>query len=166
MMAYAPRLVANAFLVDAKKRGVGLTHMQLQKLVFFIHAWSLALKRASFLNERPEAWKYGPVFESLYHELKAYGSQNVGNLLTEFNPSTGTFLAMVPSPQDQDFWSLFEQVRERYGRFSAMELSALSHEKGGPWEQARGAMVGDIPDDWIADFYRSKLNPGPGPATQ
>lgn len=158
-MPYTPRLVANAFLVKAKSEGVAVSHMKVQKLVFFLHAWSLALRDAgSFVSEQPEAWPYGPVFDGLYHELKSYGSSNIDAYLTQLNPATGEMAAMVPSPSDTEFYRLLDQVWNRYGRFSALQLSALSHEKGGPWEQARNESARVIGDDLIRSYYKGKLS--------
>lgn len=154
-MAYSPRMIANAFLW--KKGGGGLSHIKLQKLVFFLHAWSLALYGKPGASESPEAWQYGPVFSSLYHELKSYGSSNITQYLTEYSPSAQKMVAFVPNQQDLEFWSLFDRVDERYGRFSALDLSALTHEPGSPWEQAYRINQKEIPSDWIADYYRKKL---------
>ena len=131
--------------------------MKLQKLVFFVHAWSLALKDSSVLTEPPEAWQYGPVFSSLYHELKAYGSSDISAVLQEFNPATGRLAALVPNQSDTDFWRLFERVWERYGRFSALQLSALTHESGSPWEHARQNQMLQMPNHLVAEYYRKKL---------
>jgi len=157
-MSYSPRVVANALLRRAKERGVKLTHMKLQKLVFFMHAWSLALNDKLLLKEKPAAWPYGPVFDTLYHDLKSFGSNPIDSLLTELNPVTGNVTAMVPSPTDGSFWKLLDSVWDRYSVFSAMQLSALTHEAGGPWDKARRGQTGDIPDDWIKSHYKAKLN--------
>ena len=157
-MAYSPRLVANAFLVKAKEAGVPVSHMKLQKLVFFLHAWTLALREAgSLVDGKPEAWPYGPVFDGLYHELKSYGASNIGAYLTELNPATGQMAAMVPSRADTEFYQFLDQVWDRYGGFSALQLSALSHEAGGPWAQARANHAKLIDDEVIRDYYRGKL---------
>lgn len=160
-MPYSPRLVANAFLVKAKKAGVPVSHMKVQKLVFFLHAWSLALRDAgSFVTEPPEAWPYGPVFDSLYHELKSYGSSNIDAYLKELNPATGQMAAMVPNSADTEFYRFLDQVWDRYGNFSALQLSALSHEAAGPWAQAREKHARVIDSDMIRNYYRGKLHSG------
>lgn len=131
--------------------------MKLQKLVFFVHAWSLALKGLSVVNEPPEAWQYGPVFSSLYHELKSYGSSDISTLLQEFNPATGQLAALVPNHSDANFWPLFDKVWERYGQFNALQLSALTHESGGPWEHAYSQKMANIPNELVASYYRQKM---------
>ena len=155
LMVYSPKVVANAFLW--KKARAGLIHMKLQKLVFFMHAWSLAQRNKSVVSEKPAPWQYGPVFASLYHELKSFGSKDVATYLEEFNPETGQMAALVPNSQDAYFWSLFDRVWDRYGQLSAIELSALTHEQNGAWERARTNLNAVIPDDDLANYYRQKL---------
>lgn len=157
MNEYSPGLVANAFLYKARQSGAQLSHMKLQKLVFFLHAWSLALAGHSVVSARPQAWTYGPVFDALYHELKGFGSHPVDNYLVQMNPHTGQIEAQIPVQSDANFWDLLEQVWERYSPFTAIQLSELSHEPGSPWEQARKTMKLLLDDEAVMDFYRAKL---------
>ncbi|WP_082938191.1 type II toxin-antitoxin system antitoxin SocA domain-containing protein [Mitsuaria sp. 7] len=75
-MPYSPALVANAVLYRAKQRGFHVSHLKLQKLVFFTHAWRLALHNRAAVEERPEAWEHGPIFSTLYHRLRAPGTSS------------------------------------------------------------------------------------------
>ncbi|MBP6224903.1 MAG: DUF4065 domain-containing protein [Rhizobacter sp.] len=131
--------------------------MKLQKLVFFMHAWSLALSGETVVKETPEAWQYGPVFDSLYHSLKGYGSRNIDTYLQEMNPTTGQREPLIPNQQDTHFWNLLAQVWARYGGLSALQLSALTHEDGSPWATAKEERRGWLDDKQVADFYRQKL---------
>lgn len=157
MATYSPSLVANAFLYKARNSGAQVSHMKLQKLVFFMHAWSLASTGSSYVSERPEAWTYGPVFDSLYHELKSFGSRDVDAFLTQMNPAAGERQPMIPVLSDTEFWNLLNQVWDRYSPLSALQLSALTHEAGSPWEKARQTKSGWIRDELVRDYYRPQL---------
>jgi len=158
---YEPAVIANAFIYMARETGVpsprSLTHMKLQKLVFFVHAWGLALHGKSPLSERPQAWEYGPVFDSLYHVLKSHGSRPVEEYLVKMNPATGQRQAMMPARTNHTFWNLLEQICAQYGNLSALQLSDLSHEPDGPWEKARAMHNGWLDDKQVTAFYREKL---------
>ncbi len=160
MFTYSPSLIANAFLYKARQTGAQLSHLKLQKLVFFVHAWGLALKGKSPVQDSPQAWPYGPVFESLYHELKGFGSKPVDSYLLQMNPQSGKLEPQIPVQTDTDFWALLGQVWDRYSTFSAVQLSALTHESGGPWEKARQGQVLSLTDDAVRDYYRGKLQHG------
>jgi uncharacterized phage-associated protein len=159
-MPYSPALVANAVIHRAKERGRSLDHMQVQKLVFFMHAWSLALKGQSMLSERPEAWPYGPVFTSLYHRLKGFGARKIDVLLEEYFPPTGQLTPLIPNYADAEFWSMVDQVLSRYGHFSALQLSELTHDTGGPWERTRQAQQVTIDDQLIREHFTKQLQHG------
>jgi uncharacterized phage-associated protein len=62
-MPYPAAAIANEFIKVAKRNGVLLTPMKLQKLVYFAHGWYLALLGKPLINEPVEAWKFGPVIQ-------------------------------------------------------------------------------------------------------
>ncbi|HEY1398994.1 Panacea domain-containing protein [Roseateles sp.] len=156
-MPYSPAIVANAVLHRAKERGLSVSHLKLQKLVFFTHAWSLAIEGVPAVDERPEAWEYGPVFNSLYYRLKGSGHDAITALIETVDAQTNAFAALIPSPVDATFWRILDQVMDRYGSFTPSQLSTLSHEAGGPWEQARNSKQAVISDESVRQFYRGML---------
>src|SRR5258708_4115865 len=66
--------VANWFLA-AMDRGAGdsITHLKLQKLVYYAQAWSLALRNKPLFDEDFVAWTHGPVVKSVWRRFKGYG---------------------------------------------------------------------------------------------
>jgi uncharacterized phage-associated protein len=83
-MTYSPLAIANYFIELAKKKDKFITPMKLQKLVYFAHGWCLALSDEPLIDEKIEAWKYGPVVTSLYHEFKRYGNDGIKEHAVEF----------------------------------------------------------------------------------
>ena len=65
-------LVARTFVDAAREAGKRFTPLQLQKLVFLAHGWAFPLLGRQLVDERVEAWLYGPVFPELYLALKRY----------------------------------------------------------------------------------------------
>jgi uncharacterized phage-associated protein len=159
MNGYTPAIVANGLLKLAREKGVSVDHMKLQKLVFFANAWHLALHDRPAVQEEPEAWKYGPVFTSLYHRLKEHGSRDFSSdlYLDEWSPEHGAMLKLVPGPADTELWDTMSQVIDRYGKFNALQLSSMSHEAGGPWEQTQAARQRWISHETVKQYYRGKL---------
>ena len=152
-MAYTPSLIANALLVKARQERKPLTHMGLQKLVYFVHCWALTLGKSGYSSEDPQPWEYGPLFESLYYRLVARGDRHVKDLLEIFDAKSGERRYLVPSSEDDEFYGVLDQVWKEYGRFSALELSAMAHAAGSPWAQARVAKLGIIPHEMIVEFF-------------
>lgn len=71
-MAYKATEIAWKILKEAKKKGVELSNLQLQKLVYIAHGYYMALYNKPLSEENFITWKYGPVSYSVYEEFKSY----------------------------------------------------------------------------------------------
>lgn len=152
-MPYSPRVIANALIRKAQEHGEKLTHLKLQKLVFFAHGWHLAMTGKPLISDDIEAWPYGPVIPSLYHELKHYGSRGIEGYLVEPDKSTGELRALVPSPADIQAWQMIDYAWRRYGPHGAIDLSNMTHRAGSPWHLARAAGEDVIPSESIRAHF-------------
>lgn len=161
-MPYPAKAVANEFLELARKDGKQLTQMQLQKLVYFAYGWYLAITGQRLIDERVEAWQWGPVIPSIYKEFKRFGSSPVTEPAREVKfreGQVGFFPVRVQSEdpkQDALALQVIKRVWEIYGRYSASELSNMTHEPNSPWsktpdKEIRGT---DIDDHLILDYFR------------
>lgn len=151
MATFAPLAVANAVLDEAQRQQKPLTIMQLLKLVYIAHGWSLALLNAPLVNEEPEAWQHGPVFPSIYREFRRFGSQPiVGNAIGPFGMPQ---VANLSSEQR----AIISSVVQSYGDMHAFTLSRITHEAETPWSKTYRGGVGssdDIPNAVIAEHYK------------
>ncbi len=169
-MPFHSLAVANEFLDIAEKAGNPIGPMKLQKLVYFAHGWYLAFKDAPLIHEMVEAWEYGPVISSIYHEFKEFGRGNITGRATRFIKKESKNLSipflMEDSPnQDLDFAkSLISQVWKVYGKFSGIQLSNMTHKSDTPWykicQQHNGKPPRglDIPEELIKSHFKEKLN--------
>lgn len=151
MTAFPPLAVANAVLDEARAQGKTLTIMQLLKLAYIAHGWSLALLNAPLVNEEPEAWQHGPVFPSIYREFRRYGSQPI---TANANGPFGT--AHVANLSDGQH-AIVKSVVQNYGDMHAFALSRITHEPDTPWWKTYRNGFGssdDIPNAVIRDHYQ------------
>lgn len=161
-MARDVREVANAILDAADAANFGLTNMALNKIVYFAHAWSLALQSRPLVDSPFEAWQFGPVHPQVYRQLKAFGDGVVQSRLTRIDLETGGDIP-VEVRLDPDEVAHIERVTRFYGGYSAAKLVRISHEPGAPWDKVWSSAQGRacpgmvIPDDLTESFYRSKL---------
>lgn len=133
-MPYTAIQVANEFLRIARKKNKEITPMKIQKLVYFAHGWNLALFDKPLIDEQVEAWKYGPVINSLYHEFKSYGNQPIKRLGTEINWEKDEFTP-PEKIKDSDTLKLIKKIWEVYGKYTPFQLSVATHKDGTPWEK-------------------------------
>ena len=131
---YNALAVANTFLELARYENSSITPMKLQKLVYYAHAWSLVIFNEPLINETIRAWKYGPVIDSIYHDFKCFGSQPINILGTVYDTESDRFSIPVVHKSDTQFYPLIKKVWQEYEKFSALELSTMTHAKGSAWE--------------------------------
>lgn len=155
-MTYTPLAVANEFIARHGMKPGGLDHMKLQKLTYYAHGWWLAYEPESLLVEKPEVWKFGPVFGSLYRVLAPFGSRSIAQ------PQRANPFQEPPRVIDERALGLVDWVWDRYGSHSSMRLSDMTHEEGTPWRvlaEQNGYNVPKnfpIPDDLIAAFFKKE----------
>lgn len=72
-MAYPAALIAYAFSRKGIEEHNFVTQMKLQKMVYFAHGYHLAKYKEPLILEFFEAWKFGPVVQSLYSIYRSFG---------------------------------------------------------------------------------------------
>ncbi len=128
------REVANFLLDYADQRLQPLTNMALLKHIYFAHGWHLAAIGGPLISNRVEAWQYGPVIRSVYECFKSNEDRPIVGRAEIFDLSTGEIVKA-----EGDFSNaskdLMKFAFEYYSRFTAFELSSITHEDGGPWDR-------------------------------
>lgn len=114
--------VARQILQICNSKNRKLTPMQLIKLTYIAHGWTLALLDRQLFRERVEAWRYGPVLPELYQQIKRYRDMAVGEV-----PGAPE---ITLAPEEAD---IVNQVCDLYGGLTGIQLSQLTHQSGTPW---------------------------------
>jgi len=148
---YPVLTIADEMLRIAKRKGRQLTPMQLMKLVYIAHGWSLAVMGRDIFSDRIEAWKFGPVIPTLYQAAKRFGRDEIPNSLVDDSPS---------GILDEEMQAFLDDVFLKYGHLSGIQLSNLTHMAGTPWSEVyEGGMTNnEISDHLISRHYLEKLN--------
>jgi uncharacterized phage-associated protein len=150
--------VANYFVRKAIERGGEelLTPMKLVKLVYIAHGWHLALFDEPLIGEAVEAWKYGPVVPTVYHDFKHYRDAQIRK---EAVVAKGRKL-VLPDIDDDHVAAFLDKVWDAYRRFTAGQLSTMTHEKNTPWYTVWNEKGGSdrqgaiIPNELIRQHYK------------
>jgi len=146
------RAVANYILDIAPEYGVeNLTLMQLLKLVYLSHGWSLAFRDVPLVAQSPQAWQYGPVYPHIYRALGKYG----GNPVKERIVQKETGLEFFPN-MTKEQKKVIELVLLTYGKMHAFQLSDITHKKGSPWDETskKIGIYKDIPIEYMKKYYK------------
>jgi len=148
---YNALTIADEILKIAKRKDIFLTPMQLTKLVYIAHGWSLAILDRDLFKDRIEAWKFGPVIPTLYRATKHFGRNQITAEYIDDDEDSAV---------DNEVVAFLDDVVGKYGRLSGFALSNLTHRSGTPWDQRYidGVQNIEIEDDLIKAHYKSKLN--------
>jgi uncharacterized phage-associated protein len=167
---YSSKAVANSIISQARLSDVeDLSPMKLQKLIYYCHAWCLALIGEPLLKDEVQAWPYGPVVPDIYYEYKNFGDQPVAAFAKELAIENGELKLIEPiiSDDDHQTLALVGEVLSRYGHLSPIQLSNMTHQAGEPWK-----IIADlhpdrlprniiIPNELIRDCFHRLLSHAP-----
>lgn len=128
-----------------QESGDSITHLKLQKLVYYAQAWSLALRGEPLFEEDFQAWAHGPVVESIYRHYEGIGWNALPcpDSVPVFPEAIETHLS---------------EVLDSYGKFSAKQLERMTHAEA-PWREARGDLAPEarsnspISKEAMREFY-------------
>lgn len=128
------RSVANFALDISKHNNISLTNLQLQKVLYFTHAWYLVEFKEPLIKHQFEAWEFGPVMPYVYRAFKEFGDKPITKRATRINAEAAKHeIAKLSLPYEKISW--IQSLAEKYIKISASQLVELSHVKEGPWHK-------------------------------
>lgn len=122
-----------------------ISHLKLQKLLYYAQGYSLAISNKLMFNEPIECWPHGPVVKSIYHCYKKHGGKPIP-AVTHFN--TKAF-------SDEDI-EVLKFVAKEYGQYSAWKLRDMTHCED-PWKTSFSKKLVIISTDSIQQYFSSKV---------
>jgi uncharacterized phage-associated protein len=112
-MAYSANTIADWILWLARQKGITLTHMQLQKCLYYAQGFSLGMTGEKLFSEAIMAWPHGPVVPAAYHAYKRYGC--------------GTIPAPESASIPEDIIGTIDLVASKKAKMSASALRNATH---------------------------------------
>lgn len=148
---YSAETIANWFLKNIdRESGDSITHLKLQKLLYYAQAWYMVLTENKsepiLFEEKIEAWTHGPVVREVYDK---YSEMRYNS---------------IPSPDDnveldEVTEEILQEVLRVYGKYEAKYLEELTHQED-PWKITRGDLplearcTKEIDRRIMLDFYK------------
>ena len=118
---------ANTILSYFIERDDPITHLKVQKLLYFAVGHCLAKNNRYIVEESFQAWPHGPVLPELYKSLSKYGDGEITELI-ECEEDGKCY----QYSEGEVFDGISETV-EKLKNLTAWELVNKSHNKDGPW---------------------------------
>lgn len=136
-------------LTRAAAKPDAMTHLKLQKLVFYAYGALLAFDLDDEIGAIPfEAWKHGPVSPALYQQYAGFKRDAL--------PRPSGVVELSARTE-----GVLGDVLNVYGRLTAWQLREESHAEA-PWRETyrEGAPHTPIPASLLRDHFRAKLRGG------
>lgn len=122
------------------KKELSLTHLKLQKLLYYIKSWGLVSGEV-YVEGNFKAWKNGPVNDEIYEYYKKYGAGNI--------PVKKSAFALNNEKAEE----VIKFVIESYEPYQAYTLSAMTHAET-PWKVTPANEV--IDEKLINNYYKTQ----------
>jgi uncharacterized phage-associated protein len=108
------------------------------------------------------------VIPNVYHEFKVFGNQSITETGTTWEMGEGSdgkkrIRIVRPQIPEEDIRTnkLLKKIIDVYGKFTAAQLSTMTHEAGSPWDRTRESNPNrkgvDIPDDLIKQYFKKRI---------
>lgn len=120
-MATAKQVAEYILSVSTPSEGDIISHLKLQKLLYYCQGFRLAMHNAPLFGETIHHWDHGPVVPDLYYQYKKHGNDALP-IPTGFDDST------IASSEKE----VIDEVLAVYGQFSAWKLRQMTHDEP-PW---------------------------------
>lgn len=134
--------VAKYFLTKVnEEEGAMITHLKLQKLVYYAQSANLAFHDTPLFSQEILAWTHGPVVCELYQKYKVYGS-------SPLPPTESDVTENVTEPDRK----IMDSVYVFFGQFAAWKLREMTHQET-PWRDAYPT-EGVISSSSMRDYFR------------
>ena len=135
----------------ANRNKLSIRPMKLQKLLFFSYGWYAGKTGNKLFIEDFEAWPYGPVIPQVYHRYNEWGAEIIDEKGKEDHLGNDQANSIVDSAVD------------KYGPWSDIALSDITHKKGSPWSEvwqksSNPHIRKAITFEDIKKFYEKKLH--------
>jgi len=141
--------VANYFISLSQKteidKGVyeGITHLKLQKLLYFAQAAYLSIYDTELFENEIQAWDFGPVIPVIYQKYKTFGNSLL-DLPTDYTNSLS-----------KEITYFLDGIWEMFAKYSAVELINITHEHK-PWKVAfKAGMNNIIEKSAMQEYYKN-----------
>lgn len=126
---------------------VDLSHLKLQKLLYYAQGWYLAENEEPLFSNPLLAWQHGPVVKEAYYQFTDYGKDVI--------PLSATMATNEVLTENQK--RFLDSIYETYGQFSAWRLREMTHDEE-PWKET--PQSDEIPHSKLKQFFKSLSDNG------
>lgn len=158
--------IANTIIALSKNNNIKTNLLKLMKLSYISVGYCLSFEFDPF-REDIQAWKYGPVIPSLWHEFKEFSLYDPIDRLGKYRNSEGGISTGIiednsSNNTDSFTYNVILFVMNKYLENNSWELVDKTHEEFTPWKKYEERVLQKekniiIPKTEIKDYYKELL---------
>ena len=134
----------------------GLTHLKLQKLLYYAQGVCLSMLNVPLFRDTIQAWEHGPVIRAVFEEFSIKGRNEI---TLEDAPSDSSIIRQIEN--DEEIREVLNITYDNFAIYTAWQLRNMTHQVGSPWYQFyRPNQNRTIPNDVIQRYFETEIMEG------
>lgn len=146
-MSYPVLEIANKIIANTDaSQGEIISNLKLQKMLYYMQGFFIAVYDKKLFDNEIEAWQYGPVVRDAYNHFRSFGA---GAITLNGDEK----IAELSKDENE----LFQEVMIEYGQFSAIKLMNMTHSEL-PWKKVFNENPqGEISYDLLKEYFKTQI---------
>lgn len=139
--------IANKIIASTDlEHGELISNLKLQKLLYYMQGYFIAIFKDKLFEDEIEAWQYGPVVREIYNHFKENGASSI---------TLEDDAVIAELSRDEEH--LFNEVLQEYGQYSAIKLMNMTHDES-PWIKTfNDDPQGIISADLLYEYFKTQI---------
>lgn len=132
----------------------GITHLKLQKLLYYAQGISLGMYGKPIFKEKIEAWQHGPVVREVYGHFSKFGRNNIE---ISMNDESEKILNKIEN--NREVSEVLNLTYDNFAIYTAWQLRQLTHEDNTPWDitQKTKGLGKEIDNQLIKEYFEKEI---------
>lgn len=134
----------------------GITHLKLQKLLYYAQGISLALHNKPLFKDEILAWTHGPVVREIYDRYTIFGRNNI-RVLPGQKENAEEVLNIIEN--DKQALEVLNLTYYNFAIYTAWQLRQMTHYDNSPWDitQKEKGLNNVIDQGLIKDYFKREI---------
>ena len=132
----------------------GITHLKLQKLLYYAQGICLAIFNRPLFEEQIEAWPHGPVVREVYN---IYSPNKRNTINIELDGEKEEIINRLET--NKDVYEVLNLAYDNFAIYTAWQLRDMTHQDNTPWDitQKTNGMFSAIDTELIKEYFKKEV---------
>lgn len=132
----------------------GITHLKLQKLLYYAQGISLGMFGKPLFEENIEAWQHGPVVRDVYCKFSMFGRKNIE---ISIDKEKEDILNKIEN--NREVSEVLNLTYDNFAIYTAWQLRQMTHQDNTPWDitQKNKGLGSVIDNQLIKEYFKEEI---------